>query len=47
MVKGINMFAIPVIRYSAAFLNWSVAELTQLILEAIVNEWSSSPKMRC
>ena len=24
------MFAIPVIRYSAALLNWSVAELTQL-----------------
>jgi len=29
-VKGLNMFAIPVIRYSAALLDWSLTELNQL-----------------
>ena len=29
-VKGINMFAVPVMRYSAALLDWSTTELNQL-----------------
>ena len=29
-VKGLNMFAVPVIRYSAALLDWSLTELNQL-----------------
>jgi len=29
-VKGLNVFAVPVIRYSAALLDWSLTELNQL-----------------
>ena len=29
-MKGIRMFAVPVIRYSAALLDWSMTELNHL-----------------
>jgi len=29
-VKGINMFAVPVIRYAVALLDWSTTELHQM-----------------
>jgi len=32
-VKGINMFAVPVIRYAAALLDWSTNELHQLDIQ--------------
>ena len=30
VIKGINTWAIPVLRYSAAFLNWTKAELQEM-----------------
>ena len=29
-VKGLNMFAVPVIRYSAALLGWTLSEITNI-----------------
>ena len=33
IIKGINTWAVSLLRYSAAFIYWNCAELTQLVEE--------------
>ena len=45
-IKEIGMFAVPLIRYSAALLDWSMTELNHLDIVA-VNALCSSHKEQC